>query len=254
MTKDDQVPNGDLPLEPDAKDSEPAKPGCLKRMFKATLKLVIVLVLLGLSIRYIQCVRILALRVVYNVSNYGLREASIRYLEVEGPAAGPALVSALGDENADIRRQAADALGQLGPKVRFTVPALLPLMADDKNYVRLSVAWSLGQIAGPEAFDGLVQGFKDKDQAVRIRCGEALKDLVEVEAPKAVSESQEAIIVKALSDEPEWGVREAVVEAIAALKLKSAKVRAALEHCAKNDPDDDVKELAEEALEAMPKG
>jgi HEAT repeat protein len=64
------------------------------------------------------------------------------------------LVRLLGHENADIRREAAWALGTIGPRSADAVPDLIAALGDKDPLVVPQAAWALGQI-GPRAKDAL---------------------------------------------------------------------------------------------------
>lgn len=67
-----------------------------------------------------------------------------------GPAAIPALKTALADANPQVRRQAARALGQMGPEADTAVPALTAAVQDTSPEVREAAVQALGKI-GPAA-------------------------------------------------------------------------------------------------------
>lgn len=76
-----------------------------------------------------------------------------------GRDAVPALVEALGDRNVQVRRQAALALGRIGPDAEQAVPALSAALGDGDEQVRRNAARALGQIgpAAKEAIGPLMQ-------------------------------------------------------------------------------------------------
>ena len=61
-----------------------------------------------------------------------------------GPAAVPALIEALGDEDAGVRRHAASLLGKIGPGAEAAVPALIAALKDEDGEVRLGAMWPWG--------------------------------------------------------------------------------------------------------------
>lgn len=68
-----------------------------------------------------------------------VRRRAATVLEAIGPAAGqavPALVKALGDKDADVRLRAVDALGAIGPAAAEAVPALMRIFAGDEEWQR----------------------------------------------------------------------------------------------------------------------
>jgi HEAT repeat protein len=100
-------------------------------------------------------------------------------------AAAPLLIEALNgpktnDDYLDVRRRAAEALGQLGPAGKVAVPALMEALNDKKYFdIRAAAATALGQI-GPDAkaaIAALTAALKDKDESVRRAAAEAIKKI-----------------------------------------------------------------------------
>ena len=88
-------------------------------------------------------------------------------------AAVPALIEALGDENRNVRRAVAIALGRIG---LVAVPALIEALKDADTAIRLHAAFALGQM-GPRAeaaVPALIDALKDADTQVSWRAVEAL--------------------------------------------------------------------------------
>jgi HEAT repeat protein len=93
-----------------------------------------------------------------------------------GPAAVPALTTALEGKGVGLRRTAATALGLIGPKAAAAAPALAAALADSEASVRQYAAQALGQI-GPAAkgeLPKLTPALKDRDGAVRVGTALAL--------------------------------------------------------------------------------
>ena len=63
----------------------------------------------------------------------------------------PVLIKALGDEEGDVRAEAASALGHIGEPAKEAVPALIKTLGDKDKYVRGSAALALREIGTPEA-------------------------------------------------------------------------------------------------------
>jgi len=83
-----------------------------------------------------------------------------------GAAAGPALIAALRDGEAEVRTAAAWALGRL--EVHDAVPALMTAMRDPSAWVRESAAAALGEIEDPRAVEPLATALTgDADPRVR---------------------------------------------------------------------------------------
>ena len=94
----------------------------------------------------------------------------------DGPtteAAAASLVEALGDEDADVRRAAADALGRIGPEPKAIMPALLRASADGSEWVRGAAVFAIGvierkaKIDEPEARGAIIQAMIDPSLHVR---------------------------------------------------------------------------------------
>ncbi len=71
-----------------------------------------------------------------------------------GKASVPYLVELLDDPTADVRRDAALALGEVGAGAKDAVKPLIPLLKDSDAGVRVAVFVALGKI-GPDAADAL---------------------------------------------------------------------------------------------------
>jgi HEAT repeat protein len=86
----------------------------------------------------------------------------------------PTAIAQLGDPDSDVRRAAADVLGDYGPKSAAAVPALIRGLADRDVGVRRAVARTLGRIGPPAraALPALNDLMCDTDSRVR-RAAEA---------------------------------------------------------------------------------
>lgn len=89
----------------------------------------------------------------------------------------PGLAEALGDEDARLRRSAADALEMLGPLAQPALPALSRALYDSDRFTRWSAVRTLGRL-GPLAADlatpGLTRLLQDPDAEVRRAAAAAL--------------------------------------------------------------------------------
>lgn len=101
-----------------------------------------------------------------------------------GPAAKdavPALIVALKkDADEDVRRNVATALGEIGPMAKGAVPALIiALKKDVDEEVRRNTAIALGEIgpAAKDAVPALTQALKDEDEDLRDAAQTALKKI-----------------------------------------------------------------------------
>ena len=97
-------------------------------------------------------------------------------LNALGRAAVPALVRALDDPHARVRRTAASSLGRIGSPAAEAVPALEARLRDEDRFVRAASAGalaSLGSSAGT-AVPALIQALQDEEKQVRWGAAEAL--------------------------------------------------------------------------------
>ncbi|MEN3039753.1 MAG: HEAT repeat domain-containing protein, partial [Candidatus Kryptonium sp.] len=160
--------------------------------------------------------------------------------EIGDARAVDALVSALRDENSDVRKFALEALKKIGePAVNMLISALgstynleflvevlvkmgkpaietLIIALKDKDWrVRESVVEILGNIGDPETIEALIFALKDRSRNVQKSAAEALGKIGDVRAIKA--------LIPALKSESE-NVRESVVRAL--VKIGKSAVEA----------------------------
>jgi len=146
-----------------------------------------------------------------------------------------AMIGALDDEDAEIREQAANALGQLEDS-RAVEPLTAALLNDVEPAVREQAAWALGMIEDESAVDALAQVMNDPDEDVR---EQAVWALGMIEAEAAV-----APLIVALSD------TSAEIRSQAAWSLGMIEDVAAVDALAGalHDEDSEVREQAAWAL------
>ncbi|MFQ5795664.1 MAG: HEAT repeat domain-containing protein [Candidatus Bipolaricaulia bacterium] len=96
----------------------------------------------------------------------GKSKLAVRKLVKIGPAAVPTLIKVLQDKDVDVRQEAAEALGKIGPDARDAVPALVEALRDEDWSVRQFSAWALRKI-GPDAVPALIEALEDEDERVR---------------------------------------------------------------------------------------
>jgi HEAT repeat protein len=110
---------------------------------------------------------------------------------VEIPGAKAALAGLLKDPSAEVRAQAAVALGRMGAEAKDAVAALAELVADDDPTVRRAALAAWGQIRpGPEVSIPLfVRMMEDAEASVRLRAIHALAEF----GPEAVPALVEAL-------------------------------------------------------------
>ncbi len=147
-------------------------------------------------------------------------------LDADTKAKVAALIEDLKDEDEEVRRDAAAALGDIGPaaaKNKDAVPALIvALKKDEDEEVRRNAATALGKI-GPvaaknkDAVPALIIALKkDVDEEVRRNAAIALGKF-----GPAAAKNKDAVpaLTEALKDEDE-DVREAAEEALKKIKAK----------------------------------
>jgi HEAT repeat protein len=152
------------------------------------------------------------------------------------------LINALKDNDAEVRKKAAESLGKLAD-TRGVDPLIEALRYDENGDVREMAAWALGQIDDARTIDALsYASVKDAEGYVRVEAYDALQKST-VGGNKVDARSVDPII-GALKDEDQ-GVRYRAAEALGQLKNATA-VDALIE--ALNDEDGDVREMAAWAL------
>src|SRR4029450_11866850 len=91
------------------------------------------------------------------------------------PATITALAEALKDSDADVRHQAAWALGRI--RSEQSVDALIAALRDQDQEVRKQVIWAIGRIRSPKAVDALTAALKDSNTEVRRSAAQALAQI-----------------------------------------------------------------------------
>jgi HEAT repeat protein len=93
----------------------------------------------------------------------------------------PILIKELGNDDAEIRYEAAQACGELGEKE--ATPYLRELTTDPDIDVQLAAIQALGKIGGPEAKDSLERCLTDASEAIQQAAEQALNELEASEDP-----------------------------------------------------------------------
>ena len=116
------------------------------------------------------------------------------------------LIQALkNDQDTEVRKAAAGALGAIGDKAVDAVPVLIQALNDQNRRVRGIVAYALGQIGTPEAIKAvdkavstLIQALKNQDAAVRANAAEVLGMAGESAVPALIQalKNQDAAVRK----------------------------------------------------------
>jgi HEAT repeat protein/beta-lactamase regulating signal transducer with metallopeptidase domain len=145
-----------------------------------------------------------------------------------------ALIARLKDESVEVRRAAANALGQL--EDALAVPALIGALSDDAARVRAAAADALGAFHDPRAVNRLSALLADPDREVRKNALEALS-----EYESGVS----ANALLPLTRDPDAELRHAAAHALGKLNDRSAS--SALASLVR-DPSPEVRAAAVESL------
>ncbi len=95
--------------------------------------------------------------------------------KLRDPRAVDPLINALQDEQSIVRAYAADALAELGDE--RAIKPLVALLADEDWYVRARTLFALGQLGGPFVFAPLVSALGDREPRVRSAAVSALGKL-----------------------------------------------------------------------------
>ncbi len=154
-------------------------------------------------------------------------------VEMDG-ATVKALIGVLKDKNPQVRKKAAEALGQIEN------PAIKPLLAalrDDKSEVRDKSAKALIEIGGDSVIQSLIVALEDKHSYTREIAAESLGRI----GDRCAVES----LVAALGD-TDWEVREQAAEALG--RLRDSQAVGSLVAALKDD-DSDVRQRAAESLD-----
>jgi HEAT repeat protein len=155
------------------------------------------------------------------------------------------LASALADDSAAVRTQAALALGRIGSPAAAVAPRLIALLQDEDETVRCQAAEALGQVSGEAgepvpAVAALVELLHDASAPVKAAAARALGALKRAAAPAVTA------LAPLLQDRDE-GVRTAAAEAIAQVgPLNGTAVETLVEGLA--SPDTVVRAQTAEAL------
>jgi HEAT repeat protein len=147
-----------------------------------------------------------------------------------------ALIEALKDEDAEVRRVAVWALGDI--EDTRAVPALMQVLTSDSDSdVRSKAAWALGKIEDARAIQALEQALEDENADVRRQAARALGEIEDVAAVGALNQ--------ALVNDAVAGVRRMAAWALG--EIESGESTDALAQ-ALDDEDDDVRRTAAWAL------
>jgi HEAT repeat protein len=84
-----------------------------------------------------------------------------------GAVAVEFLIERLKDKNSDVHDKSIDSLVKIAKKDLGVVDKLIKALKDEDSYVRISVAWALGEIGDARAVDALIEALRDEDSYVR---------------------------------------------------------------------------------------
>ncbi len=169
---------------------------------------------------------------------YRLRKRAVDILTRLGSPAVPPLIRALQDEDGWVRREAAQALGEI--KDARAVPPLIRALQDEDEGVREAAAEALGKIGDAQAVPTLIQALQDKNEEVRKAAAEALGKIGDAQAVPT--------LIRTLKlKNKSWGVRKAAAEALG--KIGAPAVPFLIR--ALQDEDEDVRRAAAQALGAI---
>ena len=144
-----------------------------------------------------------------------------------GQQSVPALIAALKDSDAAVRRAAVTALWNLN--VTEAIPHLRAALNDSEAGVRVDAAWALGYLSTNEAVPELRAALHDNEAGVRSAAVLAIANLKMAEAvPElraALNDSEAAVRAAAASSLGRLCVTEAIPELRAALNDSNAEVR-----------------------------
>jgi HEAT repeat protein/beta-lactamase regulating signal transducer with metallopeptidase domain len=143
------------------------------------------------------------------------------------PAVIQGLTEAMKDSDADVRKQAMQALARLGAPVAYE--ALVAALKDEDAEMREQAAFSLGQMGDSRAVAPLTAALKDAEPDVRQQAAFGLSQLKAVQAvpalQAALKDTDEDVRQQALFALSQIGDRTAVPAFIEALKDGSEDVR-----------------------------
>ena len=88
----------------------------------------------------------------------------------------PVVIQALQDLDADVRRHALIALGNIGERAKDAVPILVLTLQDQDKVVRHGAAWALGRM-GKDAVPALIQALQGTEVYLRVCAASALGNI-----------------------------------------------------------------------------
>ena len=190
-------------------------------------------------------------------NNAGLRNSAIEVLTKLGSDAVAALIKALSDEDADLRKFIVDILGEI--RDNSTVPNLVSLLKDPDENVKAAAGEALGKIGGSEVTTALIDALHEDDLWLSFSVLEALSRVRNEKLPihKIAELSKNTVLKKAAVEAlGASGNYKAIQHILPILKEKGAATRLSavcavmrifeeLKDAEKQKLTDDVSSLAE---------
>jgi HEAT repeat protein len=176
-------------------------------------------------------------------TNVRVRRAAASALgNLGAPAAIPALIAAMRDEDHEVMRQAGYALTKLG---QAAVGPLIQLLERESGQIQQAAADALGIIGDPQAIEPLIAALKSRDSFLQIAVAKALSrfDDPRVAAPlvQALEESSTAAFFYGVREEAEVALvkmgRRAIESFLVALRDPNAGGRAIIARLLGQIPD-----------------
>jgi energy-coupling factor transporter ATP-binding protein EcfA2 len=126
----------------------------------------------------------------YSEQQFFLITTATKQNLLRGDKAVAIFLRGLSAKDKDVRRAAAESLGELGQASEKVIDALLNALLDKDEYVRYVAANSLGKLgqASEKVIDALLKALLDKDEDVRSAAADSLLDELKIEDEKIVKQ------------------------------------------------------------------
>jgi HEAT repeat protein len=127
------------------------------------------------------------------------------------------LITALKDEDYDVTKEVAEALGKIGAPA---IESLIVALKDEDRGVQTEAAWALGQIKDVRAIEPLIAALKEENPAVRWNAANAVGEIADALGEIKDGRAVEPLI--ATLEDTNSIVRYEAVEALGAIKDERA--------------------------------